>query len=292
MFSFLPTSKQISKSALWLMMHWIYVTPQMANAQTADLSVVALFGDSITHGFNFSLPNRFTDMSGDGRTDRGCPTIYLRNILNKEADREGGNVLCQVVEGDSAVRDSNENQANAIVQNWGIGGTSTMNGILRINSDLQSAVAGLNPEQRFILIQYGTNDFNFGIPPSVTGANIEIMIDVARSNNFIPVVANLIPRTPGVNQGQIQNLAAYNSAISSAISNRNADSVDLNARFNAEPGGYQTLIESDELHPSDQGYLVIAETWFSNFLKQNISTVPFAQPAIIVPTIMLLLDEN
>ncbi len=268
-------------------------TTMTAQSQEADLSLVVLFGDSISHGFNGNLSNRFSDSVGNGRTDRGCPAIYLANILNKQEDRDDGPPdECRVVEGDSTIRDSNEMQANAIVQNWGNGGSSSMAGVQRMSGDLSSAASTIAAQQKFALILYGTNDFNFGISSDVTRANIEVMIDIARSQNYVPIVSTLIPRAPGVSQGQSQNLAEYNAAINSAIANRNADKVDLHARFINEPGGFLSLLDPDQLHPTDPGYLVIAETWFSDFLQGQISAVPVRSDFQVAPIILLLLDDD
>ena len=272
------------------------------SAQESSESVVVLFGDSISHGFNAGLSNGRTDELGGGRTDRGCPTFYLANILNNEDDRDG---RCPVVEGDSAIRDANENIANASVQNWGNSGSTTalpappldgrrgQNGIERIAVDLQAAFSDGVDGQRFVLILYGTNDFGFGIDPTETGANHRIMIDIARANGFIPVVSPLLPRSPGTNSdvGALQNIAAYNSQINSAISSRGANTVDLNARFNSEPGGFQTLLD-DGLHPTDEGYLVIAETWFDQFLSGAVSSQPESSGFVIAPILFLLLDDE
>lgn len=276
--------------------------PLKVYAQESQESVVVLFGDSITHGFNDGLPNSLADQIGNGRTDRGCPTLYLANILNNEGDREG---ICPVAEGDSAIRDANEDIANASVQNWGNSGSATalppppldarvgQNGIERIASDLQAAFADGTDGQRFVLILYGTNDFSFGIDPSDTGVHTRIMIDIARENGFIPVVSPLLPRNPATNSnvGALQNIAAYNSEINAAINNRGADSVDLHARFINQVGGFQTLLE-DGLHPSDEGYLVIAETWFNQFLQGVISAQPEANDFVIAPILFLLLEEE
>ena len=273
-----------------------------ARAEEPVASVVVLFGDSITHGFNSLLSNPLSDEIGGGRTDRGCPTFYLANILNNLDDREG---LCPVAEGDSAIRDANQNFANASVQNWGNSGSTTalppppldgrvgQNGIERIDSDLKAAFADGSNGQRFVLIMYGTNDFGFGIDPTETGAHTGIMIDIARSNGFTPVVSPLIPRNPSNANGQVQNLASYNNQINAAISSRGADTVDLNARFINEPGGFQTLLD-DGLHPTDEGYLVIAETWFNEFLSSRIASapVPVDSNALIAPILLLLLDDE
>ena len=145
------------------------------------------------------------------------------------------------------------------------------------------------------MILYGTNDFSFGIDPADTGAHTRIMIDIARANGFTPVVSPLLPRNPANAGSEVQNLTAYNSQITSAINDRGADSVDLYSRFINEPGGFQNLMDienNDFLHPSDRGYLVIAETWFDQFLDGRIAAEPLASNVTIAPVLFLLLDDE
>lgn len=267
-----------------------------AQAQQADQSVVVMFGDSIMFGFNPDFnPDPMND-TGNGNTDLGCPTIYLRNILNKEDDRQ--DPPCSVVVGQSSIRDANQLVANASVQNWGDGGSSSSQGVARMTSNLLSAQSAGIDGQRFALIMYGTNDFNFGLPPDVTEANTASMIDIARQNGFTPAVSNLTPRTPGINQqGEAQNLALYNNAILLAVIEKNADFVDMNARFNSDPNVFQTLISVDQLHPTDPGYLVLAETWFDQYLQGVISATPpiVSEPPpniSFIPSILLLLLDD
>ena len=49
---------------------------------------------------------------------------------------------------------------------------------------------------------------------------------------------------------------------------------------------------NDFLHPSDRGYLVIAETWFDQFLDGRIAAEPLATNVTIAPVLFLLLDDE
>ena len=295
-----------------LLAAYSYVSPAWSQQEAPDRAVIALFGDSISVGFQlgiFPLPDIFE--AGDGRTNFGCPDIYLGALLRNEDARGPGNVnsspACFTVNLDSPVFDANAGTRevrDVEVVNWGVTGSDTVQGLSRISSNLvSSATQFADRTLRFALILYGTNDISSGISAQGTGFNIAQMVVRARQSGFIPVISTLLPRG-GADQGgvdvedsriapinqQIQTIAAQDSELSL---------VDLHAAFINYVGGWQQLIPIEtsantgiqrRLHPNDQGYLFIAEQWFEQFLSENI--IPLQSTPIITPILPLLLEEE
>ena len=227
-----------------------------ANAEAVEPSIIALFGDSITVGYNQLYSN--TDL-GNGTTTHGRPTIDLNNLLNESKPKR-----------------------SAVVANWGDGGTSSENGAWRISRELEIMNSQYSGSNKYVLILIGTNDSNFGISTSDTKFNIQMMIDDARTLGFEPIIGTLTPVSN-------RNVQPRNTQIKSAAASRNAFLVDHYTRFINEPGSWTQLIELDggvRLHPNDSGYLVIAQTWFEQRLQDVIPVSAIAIPGII----QLILD--
>lgn len=210
-------------------------------------NVVALFGDSITVGFNTTLRDRFAN----GTTTRGAPTTALTDILNRSGRR-------------------------SVVVNWGIGGSSSSpgprgrsnSGISRIRSNLADTMNTHDGSEYFVLIMYGANDQNSDISASTTGFNIGEMVRLARLEGFTPIASTITP-----NSGF--SVAPFNSRIRSAVNARNAPLVDNFALFNNIPNVFSNSTYFDPeggvfLHPTNFGYELIAQNWFDNALRDMI----------------------
>lgn len=257
-----------------------------AHAAEPYKAVVVLFGDSITTGFN----SNFQDSRiGGGSTTHGCPTIYLNNNLRQEPARTAQQA-CPTATLDSPVLDQNKKIRNAIVANWGLGGSNTTDGKNRISSNLSQTKSAFNAENYFVLIMYGTNDRSFGISSTITKFNTQEMISDAIDLGYEPIVGTLPPRDD-------MNISSYNSQIVSAANSKGVFVVDHFTRFINQPGGWRTLLEQDtnpstgqlvRLHPNDQGYLVIAETWFDQRLEDRI---PGFNKFSIAPIMTILFDN-
>lgn len=205
-----------------------------------EKALVALFGDSITVGYNSSYSQ--VDI-GNGTTTHGAPTIELNKLLNQDTPKRP-----------------------SIVSNWGDGGTSSENGTWRIIRELNILNSQYSNQLKLVLILYGTNDAAFDITTADTRFNIEIMIDNARARGFEPIIGTLTPV-------EGRDVGPRNSQIAAAANSKGAFLVDHFTRFINQPGGWRTLIEEDNgerLHPNNDGYRVIAETWFENRLKDII----------------------
>ena len=230
------------------------------------LTVVAVFGDSITVGEN-NENRRLRRVLGDGRTDLGLgvglvsPDMLVSELLNTS-------------------------NRPSVVVNWGAGGSPSgpslnpgleafTNGLERISSNLIQTKNEHVGDAYYVLILYGTNDPNWSIDASTTGFNIVQMIDKARSAGYVPVIGSVPPL--GLSQ-------TYNSRIRSAASTRSAPLVDIYAVFKGNSG----LFDPDGVHPTNTGYQLIAQKWFDDYLDGAIE--PVLDP-IMAPIIMLLLGE-
>jgi len=241
-----------------------------ASAQESNL--IVLFGDSISVGennaFQGSRPGRgLGRVANDGQSPALPPSDKLDDLLRAE------------------LREST-------VINWGIGGSTSERGAIRVLSDLGETLSDHQADNYYVLILYGTNDFNGGLGPSDTGFNTGLMIDRARSLGYTPVVATLTPRAD-------RNLSSYNSQIVSNANSRNVPIVDLFSRYLQDGQNGLTLLDTEvfsgrviRLHPNDAGYDVIAQTWFDQFLESEIEPLPIPIVSDFLPPIINLLLED
>ncbi|RBP49208.1 SGNH/GDSL hydrolase family protein [Arenicella xantha] len=259
-----------------------------ALAAADDPTVIVLFGDSTTTGINANY-NSETDRQGNGTITRGCPTIYLTNLL-QNLDPIEPPQSCPTTIYNSPVFDANNEDRDVIVANWGWGGSDTDNGVSRIQSNLSSTKGSYAAKAYHVLIMYGTNDFNSSISTSTTRFNLRQMIQRARQVGYTPALGTLTPRDD-------RAIEPYNSAVSGAASDEGVPLINHYARFVAQSGGWRTLIPQEissltgeliRVHPNDHGYLVIAETWFDQYLKNIIDPEASFN---VVPVISLLLSD-
>ena len=136
------------------------------------------------------------------------------------------------------------------VINEGIGGTTTGDGLARVNDVLQADRPG------YLLILYGANDAIMGDDSDNALANLQGIIDAAKANKTVPVIATLPPMS-----GEHSIFNGEATRISSGIRDLAAQNgialVDLEAAFDSNPD----LIGSDGLHPTAAGYQVIAQSF-------------------------------
>lgn len=250
----------------------------------AERSVVVLFGDSITVGINSNYPGGTSNDYANGTTTRGCSTIYLTAILtNQNVIPPGG---CKV--GGQAPQFTVERKKrNALVVNWGEGGTNSQQGAQRISANLAKTKSDHDGGDYTVLLMYGTNDRGYGISSQTTNFNTRLLIDRARAQGYKPVIGTLIPRSDF-------NVSGYNSAILSAANAKSVPIVDHYSVFVGYPSYLTNLLDLEfffgnpkRIHPKNRGYLLIAETWFDRYLKDAISP----EYVDITPIITLLLDD-
>lgn len=265
-----------------------------------ERTVIALFGDSISAGYNANLTGQ-PDVGG--ATDHpGCSSVYLTGILRNEPTRPD-NSNCPTNSLNSPIYDGNRESRNAIVANWGFGGSGSDLGVSRMASELAQTKAELDGSQYIVLIIYGTNDQNRGISSVTTKANIESMIAIAKSAplGYEPIVGLLTPRDDRTGNGP-SSINALNNLIQMGAQAQGAQVVDHYSKFVNYPGSFLAVMDQEDfalpgsstpnliyLHPNDQGYLLIAETWFEQALKARIPALP--NDIILSPVISLLLGD-
>jgi len=117
------------------------------------------------------------------------------------------------------------------------------------------------------------------------------MIDRARSLGFTPIIGTLTPRSD-------RNVSDYNAQVVANANLRGATVVDHFTRFLQDGNGGLDLLDLEffggnpiRLHPTDEGYDVIAKTWFDQFLENEIIAIPPASTPTLTPVIQLLLDD-
>ncbi len=138
------------------------------------------------------------------------------------------------------------------VLNYGIEGETTYGGVDRI----ASVVSG--KKKAHVLLLEGTNDFGWGISYDTTVYNLGIMIDIVRNAGLTPIIATLTPDSQP-NIGSLKDIPnTYNPAIVAMAQEKDVSLCDQYAAL-IENWGYWTY---DNLHPNDDGYQVMADTWY------------------------------
>lgn len=138
------------------------------------------------------------------------------------------------------------------VSNQGRCGTTSDTGVSRIGSILSSEKPG------YLFILYGINDLTIGGGKTTCEANLRTMIQAARANQTIPVVATLLPTydSHGFVAGEV---IVMNERIRVLAKEEKARLVDLHKMFELD----RSLIQDDGLHPTSAGNQVIAEAYAS-----------------------------
>lgn len=237
----------------------VFASSSQAMAQ--QRSVIVMFGDSITVGYNSTRQIR----NGDGSTTLGGPRQFLSDRLNNSDERRPSTVV-----------------------NWGEGGTNTARGLQRISNNLGTTRTAYPDDRCFVLLNYGTNDFGFGLDASTTVFNTREMIRRIRSAGCTPIVGNLTPRSD-------RDLARLSRAVGSIAASENALVVDHFSVFSQKPLVYNFELERSSrtgeflrLHPNEAGYQLLVSNWFNRALSGLIA--PIESPLVIVPILQLLLD--
>ena len=190
-------------------------------------NLLMAFGDSITTGFR----------SSDGTGYRGPLESLLRSRFGP------------------SLRIANE----------GIDGQKSDKGAARIDESLSRVRPAMT------LIHYGVNDWNFRAcqfePPACpTVANLRIMLEAARRRDSLPFLATILPantffdaRTPPQRNDWVRDTDREVRALASEFG---AVVVDLEAAFTKDGPPDKSGLYADHVHPNDEGYQVMAETFF------------------------------
>lgn len=128
-------------------------------------------------------------------------------------------------------------------------------------SRLARAIADSSPE--LVILLEGANDLNSIVGPAVNAAldaTVAAMEDMVRDTvaRGLPVfLATLPPQRPGgPKAGGVDYLVKYNNDLKTMAAKKGAMSVDVNAQLPL------TLIGQDGLHPTESGYMTLAEIMF------------------------------
>jgi len=143
--------------------------------------------------------------------------------------------------------------------NGGIGGEKSADGLARLANDLT-----LNPDYRFFLLGYGTNDAaNDQVSVASFQTNMQAMIDMVQAAGRIPI----IPHIPYSGDGMHGDIPSYNTAIDSlTASNGLLTGPDFYTYLmtNAAtdfPCGCSGSRTTDNLHPNDVGLQEMNTLW-------------------------------
>jgi lysophospholipase L1-like esterase len=135
-------------------------------------------------------------------------------------------------------------------------------GRVGINTLVEQALAAAQPH--IVLLMIGTNDVNNDVadlPPRI-GRLLDQITSLAP--DALLVVAKIVPTRTDAKNMRVQS---YNDAIPALVQARVAAGkhivlVDMYAAITAVPN-YKTAVLVDELHPNEEGYAVMARTWYA-----------------------------
>jgi len=150
-----------------------------------------------------------------------------------------------------------ENLGESQVVNQGVGGEMTSGGLSRIT-------AVINKEQaKAIFLMEGTNDVkDYGISMDTAAFNLKEMAQSCLKLGMTVFLASIIPKDlwEGIIKERILEL---NEKIRAVASDLKIDFVDQFGAFFDYPDDWHILY-SDATHPNEQGYQLMAETWFKS----------------------------
>ena len=117
-----------------------------------------------------------------------------------------------------------------------------------------------------VLLMISTNDVNISLDLTNASTRLGALLDriIKDAPNALVVVAKIVPTTNDTTNPRVRT---YNDAIPGLVQTRatagkHIAMVDMYAAFAAN-SSYKTAIMSDELHPNDAGYVVMAQTWYA-----------------------------
>lgn len=139
----------------------------------------------------------------------------------------------------------------SVVANFGRSGEQTPAGVNRFDAVLAAFPANI------ILIMEGTNDVQAGISVETTRFNLQAMITKAKAAGVIPVLATLTPNDRAGSPTLIP--ATWNPMIAALASSNGIKLADHYAATFPIWGS----LNNDGVHPNDNGYQVLASTWYA-----------------------------
>jgi lysophospholipase L1-like esterase len=156
----------------------------------------------------------------------------------------------------------------AEVKSWGRPGTFSSTG----EDAIRVTMGWFDPA--YVLIHYGTNDWNdqscqhSAASSCFTIDALRGMIDEAKDRDTLPVLATLIPTNPSLTPaGRNKWTDDTNAMIKTLAQQEQVLLCDMNAEFKAQSN--MTSLYSDDVHPNDAGYQVMAQGWFKAITRQR-----------------------
>jgi len=142
-----------------------------------------------------------------------------------------------------------------VVENSGVGGEiATEQGIVRLANEVNQK------QPDVVLLMEGTNDLN-GYSPRQVASTLEGMTRDSLQRGAVVFLATLPPAQPDLRPTQAAGIPVLNEMIKGIAGKyypRGVYLVDVYAPFAAD----MTLIGPDGLHPTVEGYAVMAQVWF------------------------------
>ena len=150
------------------------------------------------------------------------------------------------------------NIKDSVVANQGIGGENTAEGLARIDSVI-------NEEQaRTIFLMEGTNDVkDTNISIDTTVFNLQKMTERSLDSGLVTFLSSILPMDPfeGLTEARVLDL---NQRIESLAADLDIYFVDQFTSFMNQLIPWYRFF-SDSTHPNEEGYQLIAETWYEAF---------------------------
>ena len=228
----MKTDKAIDFECWFIILGFLFfvIVLQPTKGACADDIIIMTFGDSITCGYPV-IPYSGWDANG-------CNCGPTQKKLEDLLDQSG---------------------RASLVLNWGHGGESTVHGLKRITSDMNTTISILG-KLDYVLLLEGTNDYSWGLSPATTAYNIGRMIDKIKAVGAVPLVGTLTPDT----KTNGKNIPKYNSAVISTVNAKEAILVDHYSRIVHD----WSSLTYDGLHPNQEGYEFMGNVWFGALLSQ------------------------
>lgn len=157
----------------------------------------------------------------------------------------------------------------ALVSNRGVPGEPTWEALSRIESVISADLA------LYLLLMEGTNDVTTTeYSMNTTAFNLEQIAQKSLDYGVFPLISTIIPRARNRWTATAQQRTFdLNSKIETLAQNLHillVENFTTYYNYPEEEGGYASLISTDNLHPNNTGYQVMAETWY-----EKISSIPF-----------------
>jgi lysophospholipase L1-like esterase len=167
------------------------------------------------------------------------------------------------------------------VANEGKGGECPIGCSVNAVDRLPAVLSSRMPQ--WLLLQEGVNNINFDLPSSIPNVinGLRMLIQQAKARGVPVMVGTLLPERPRSEGGcrgyGPELIAPANDQIRALVQSEGEVLVDLYEAFGGGPG---TLIGVDGLHPTEEGYAKIAETFFEEIKKRLEAAPQTARPGL------------